>query len=77
MHSRRSPNMANSRGIRVNDSLSPMLSEPFHRLIVKDEEEPIHLSGFSRRRLSDGDGINEMKVVMEENEDNGELSNWW
>ncbi|CAG8599301.1 15555_t:CDS:2 [Acaulospora colombiana] len=33
-----------SRPVAITDAVSPMLSEPFHRLIVKDEEEMIDLS---------------------------------
>lgn len=33
-----------SRHVAITDAVSPMLSEPFHRLIVKDEEEMIDLS---------------------------------
>jgi hypothetical protein len=58
----------------INGPVSPMLSEPFHRLIVKDDEEYIDLSG---AMLSDGNGMDEdgeMKTVPEEEED---LTNWW
>ena len=58
----------------INGPVSPMLSEPFHRLIMKDEEEYIDLSG---AMLSAGNGMDEdgeMKTVPEEEED---LTNWW
>jgi hypothetical protein len=54
----------------ITDSISPMLSEPFHRLIVKDEEELIDLSNVDMSsRINDG----KMNTVPEEEED---LS-WW
>lgn len=51
-----------------------MLSEPFHRLIMKDEEDFVDLSGtmFSNGTGMDEDG--EMKTVIEEEEDS---TNWW
>lgn len=58
-----------------NGPVSPMLSEPFHRLIVKDEEEFIDLS--SDPVLSNGTHIEEdgeMKPVPEGEE---EMENWW
>lgn len=58
-----------------NPPVSPMLSEPFHRLIVKDEEEYIDLS--SDPILSHGtsmDDDEEMKPVPEEEE---EQTDWW
>lgn len=55
----------------ITDSISPMLSEPFHRLIVKDEEELIDLSNVGMSsRIDDG----KMNTVAEEDED---LSSWW
>jgi hypothetical protein len=58
-----------------NGPVSPMLSEPFHRLIVKDEEEFIDLS--SDPVLSNGTRMEEdgeMKPVPEEEED---METWW
>jgi hypothetical protein len=69
-----------------------MLSEPFHRLIVKDEEEPMHLPDYSKTHLfglrnvpsmSHPSGFSNlrdaggMRSLMEEHEDNREASNWW
>jgi len=57
-----------------NAPVSPMLSEPFHRLIVKDEEEFVDLSGAMASDGTSMDDDQEMKTVPEEGED---LTNWW
>lgn len=58
-------------GHAITDSISPMLSEPFHRLIVKDEEESTDLSNVPMSSQRDGGNMN---TVPEEDED---LSSWW
>lgn len=67
------PGLGHGQGSKA--PVSPMLSEPFHRLIVKDEEEFIDLS--SDPVLSNGSNMDEdgeMKPVPEEEED---PANWW
>lgn len=49
-----------------------MLSEPFHRLIVKDEEELIDLSNMPRSSSQVNSA--DMNAVPEEED---ELSSWW
>lgn len=59
-------------GHAITDSISPMLSEPFHRLIVKDEEELIDLSNMPRSSSQVNSA--DMNAVPEEED---ELSSWW
>ncbi|CAG7854835.1 SubName: Full=Uncharacterized protein {ECO:0000313/EMBL:CCA72271.1} [Serendipita indica DSM 11827] len=68
----------NEFGYVITDSISPMLSEPFHRLIVNDEEDEVRearpLGSTAPERHAQITNDAEMKTVAEEDENAGD---WW